>query len=88
MYWNYRVIKKPPQSATQESACFEVHEVFYDENDDIEAWTKDACSPMGETMEELIDDINYFQQALKHPVLMEQAGPDGKAILVEVEAPA
>lgn len=58
--WNYRVIRK-------NDFC-EIHEVYYNTKGDPIAFTENSCSPCGDSMEELIDDLEYFKDALELPV--------------------
>lgn len=53
MTWDYRVIKHD----TDKDVIYRVHEVFYDENKNIEGFTEKAVSPQGESLNELISDL-------------------------------
>ncbi|OHD71510.1 MAG: hypothetical protein A2W19_16005 [Spirochaetes bacterium RBG_16_49_21] len=64
-YWDYRVIRKTQNDAVS----YEIHEVYYNDKDEIESWTEEPVSPMGETCNELRNDIFYFMSAFRHPVL-------------------
>lgn len=59
--WNYRVIKKGQQ--------FAIYEVYYDDMGNPFAFTEEPCHPYGESVEELTEDMSYFQKALELPVL-------------------
>lgn len=66
MTWNYRVIKYD----TNKDIVYRVHEVFYDKNKNIKGFTKEAVFPQGESLEELISDLQLMiNDAKKHPVL-------------------
>lgn len=66
MTWNYRVIKYD----TDKDVICRIHEVFYNENRDIEGFTKEAVFPQGESLEELISDLQLMiGDARKNPVL-------------------
>ncbi len=66
MSWNYRIIR---HDKTDE-VYFQIHEVYYDEKDDIEAYTEESVHPFGETREELISDMKtMLHDAEKHSVL-------------------
>ena len=62
MTWNYRVFREAKDA-------YVIREVYYEEDGSIFACTQDAVKPFGETVEELAQDIKYFKQALKLPVL-------------------
>jgi hypothetical protein len=79
MTWNYRIIKKT--FADNDSSQYEIHEVYY-EGKSISGWTENSVKPSAESVAELREDIRYFLQAFKHPVLEEKI-IDGKELLVE-----
>ena len=64
MVWNYRVIEY--------DKMFYIHEVYYNDNGDITAISEDPMHPHGETLKELKNDMEHFQQALKRPVLKKE----------------
>ena len=65
--WNYRVIRKHyPDS---DAISYQVHEVYYADNGSIEHSTEDPVQPFGETAEELREEIRFFLQAFRRPVL-------------------
>jgi hypothetical protein len=61
--WNYRVM-------VDGDGTYSLREVYYDENKKIEGWT-DECMPIGESLEEIISDLKYMQQAIMRPILVE-----------------
>jgi len=71
-HWNYRVIRKEEESPSGEMiAFFEIHEVYYDEEGAIEAWTKRAVRPYAEDSSEgLKTDLELMSRALDKPVLV------------------
>ena len=69
MHWNYRVIKTF-HSETGE-AEFRIHEVYYDENGNINGWTQDPISSFGTDLGELREDIRYHLTAFHKPILKE-----------------
>lgn len=81
-YWNHRVIRK--EDAKTETVSFQIHEVYYSDDGAIEGWTQDPVSPFGETEYELREEIRYFLQAFRYPIL-EEKEEDGKSVLVENE---
>jgi hypothetical protein len=78
--WNYRVLRKTHPDA--DSASYEVHEVFYQEDGSVDGWTVESVRPFGETVEELREDLRHFLHAFRRPVMEEQQ-IDGHAVLVE-----
>lgn len=61
MTWNYRVLIKDGQ--------YNIHEVYYDDDGNPEAFTEEPVGPSGESPEELKKDLQYFSEALSLPVL-------------------
>ncbi|MCX7838258.1 MAG: hypothetical protein N2559_02220 [Anaerolineae bacterium] len=61
MTWEYRVFR-------EEDGTYVIREVYYD-NGSIVACTEKAVTPMGESLEELQKDIEWFKEALELPVL-------------------
>jgi len=80
-YWNTRVVRKCDK--TSETTTFEIHEVHYDDNHQITAWTESAVGPFGETLAELKEDIKHFIEAIQKPILELEHHSDGER-LVEV----
>jgi hypothetical protein len=77
-HWNYRVIRK--DQAESDSSTYQIHEVYYNDDDIIEGWTQSPVEPMGESLAELRNDIQYFLKAFQKPVLTECI-KNGKEIL-------
>lgn len=70
MSWNYRIVKNQKGSKTgSQELSFEIHEVYYDDKGNIESWTENPCSPYGETLEELKQDLKHMFKAFEEPVL-------------------
>jgi len=61
MSWDYRVI--------EHNGMFAIHEVHYNDAEDITSISDGPMGPSGETLEELKDDMQYFLRALDMPVL-------------------
>jgi hypothetical protein len=51
---------------------FYIHEVYYNDNGDITAISEDPMHPHGETPEDLKNDLQYFSQAFKRPILKKE----------------
>ena len=66
MNWNYRVCKKVDDIG---DVLFEVHEAYYNNAGELCAMTNEAVAPIGETLEELADDIKKMLAAFDAPVL-------------------
>lgn len=77
MTWNYRAVRR---HHADDSVTYHIHEVYYRDDGGIESWTEEPVAPMGEELAELREDITYFIQAFRHPVL-ELRNTDGDATL-------
>ena len=75
--WNQRIIR----TREGEETWFEIHEVYYDAQGQIESWTQEPVLPRGETKAELMNDIAHFVSALRHPVLLRSV-EGGREMLV------
>jgi hypothetical protein len=62
MTWNYRVF-------CEENGDYIIREVFYEEDGSILGCTENAVEPFGRSLEELAENIEWFKEALKLPVL-------------------
>lgn len=78
-YWNHRVIRK--HDSDSDTVSYQIHEVYYADDGSIEQWTEDPVQPFGETAEELREEIRFFLQAFRRPIL-EWKEVDGKQALV------
>ena len=65
MTWDYRVIKHTDEG----EVSYQIHEVYYDENQMIKSWTENSIKPYGETPDELKEDILMQLQAFQKPIL-------------------
>lgn len=81
-YWNYRVIRR--ENKADSETYYGIYEVYYNQDATIESWTVDRCSPFGESLAELLNDISHMIKALDKPIL-EEKEIDGVEKLVEVE---
>ncbi|MEA3285935.1 MAG: hypothetical protein U9Q77_00980 [Candidatus Marinimicrobia bacterium] len=84
MTWNYRIIRKYFEKT--DTISFQIHEVYYDDKDQIEGWTQSSVGPSGETILELREDIEHFMETMQKPILQEKYD-EGREILVEVHEP-
>jgi hypothetical protein len=69
MTWNYRVFLLPSASALEED-LYVIKEVYYNEDDEIEFWSEGNMTPMGNSVEDLEEEMNKFYEAFSEPVLM------------------
>ena len=60
---------------------YHVHEVYYRDEGCIEGWTQESVAPMGETAEELREDIKYFLHAFRRPILEEKETDEGSTLI-------
>jgi hypothetical protein len=68
--WNYRLILW--------NCFYFIHEVFYNERDEICAWSQDPVYPLGDTPEELMEDLRSIMDAFEWPVVMYEDLPEGE----------
>ena len=62
---------------------YHVHEVYYRDEGYIEGWTQESVAPMGETAEELREDIRYFLHAFRRPILDEKETDEGANLIAD-----
>ena len=84
MTWNYRVIKKIHKDEKYTEEYYEIHEVYYDEDGKMHAWSENPCSMFGTSLEELKSDGGYFMEALNKPTI-EVKKKDNKEYLEEIK---
>lgn len=65
MTWNYRIMKRQIGSFVS----YDVHEVYYNADGSIKAWTENSIKPSGETIEELKEDFSMQLRAFEKPIL-------------------
>jgi hypothetical protein len=83
MTWNYRVVRitHGPEE------FFAIYEVYYGDDGRPKARTENPAHPAGETLEELAEDLTYYQAALQQPVLEDAVFHQATGGLFEVGAP-
>lgn len=69
--WNYRIFREA-------NGDYIIREVFYAEDGSILGCTENAVEPWGRSLEELVTDIESFQEALTLPVLTLADIPDSE----------
>ncbi|MFA5634999.1 MAG: hypothetical protein WC977_03750 [Anaerovoracaceae bacterium] len=62
MVWDYRVVRSLQGYA--------IHEVYYDDDENIRLWSEGGIAPGGDTLEELTGDLYAMMVALERPVLV------------------
>jgi hypothetical protein len=62
MTWNHRVFK-------DDSGCFTIREVYYNDKGKSDSFTIEPISPFGENIGELRWELEQMMKALKRPVL-------------------
>lgn len=77
--WNYRVIKKNNYG----QITFQIHEVFYRADGQIDSWASQPVEPLGTSEGQLRKDIYSFLNAFQLPTLEERFS-NGRCTLVEV----
>lgn len=80
-YWNYRVVEKVlskyKHDASYDTTSYEIHEVYYDEDDSITMWSTEPIAGYGEgDWRDLKADLEYMLEACSKPILKESDLPD------------
>lgn len=82
-YWNYRVVEKNTtnkidcSNTEYDTTVYEVHEVYYDEDDNITMWSAEPIAGYGEgDYRDLKADLEYMLEACSKPILKESDLPD------------
>ena len=73
--WDYRIIKSKPilySHFVQEEPHFSIHEVYYNELEEVVSYTAHSVSPYGDTYDELERDLELFLSAKDKPILDEE----------------
>ena len=63
-HWNHRVVKHQDNHAI----WYQIHEVYYTDDKPI-GITQDAIAPLGETLEELKEELARMLKACDTPIL-------------------
>ena len=86
MTWNYRVIMIPAEKDVLFSSdVFVIREVFYDNEGDIEFWSEEDASAIGDSFEELCEDYDNMTEAFNKPILVLTEDEDGNTTLLELD---
>ena len=70
--WNHRIVQKEIRvKGKVEETYYEVHEAHYNSNGELCAITEGAVPPVGETVEELEEELQRMIAACKKPILID-----------------
>ena len=78
--WNYRGVKRKYQK--ENITSYKLCEVYYNDKDKIDGWTAEPVRLVAESEFELREEIRFFLEAFRQPVLEEKL-VKGKEKLVE-----
>lgn len=77
MSWNYRIMRHVEPHAANDDQFYAMHEAHYDEAGNVTSWTQEpCCSPFGETLEEMSNDLAWIIAGLTKPVLDHKTGKE------------
>ncbi len=65
-YWNYRVV----EHTVREEIFYQIHEVYYNDKDEITLMSVDPIAPAGDNRVELKQDIEKMLEATMKPALI------------------
>ena len=66
MSWDYRIVKMTIDGEN----LYQIHEAYYNKNNELCAISKDPMNPHGNTVEELGHDLNMMSQAFNQSALV------------------
>jgi hypothetical protein len=69
MSWNYRIIRYYHSKSREYT--FEIHEVYYKKDGEIDLWTENTIAPFGTSLEELVSSHAMMKSAFRKPILKE-----------------
>ena len=67
MTWNYRIVRH--RLSQPNEFHYQVHEVYYDGDGNVELISEFSVSPYGESVVDLISDYAKMAEAFKKPVI-------------------
>ncbi len=65
MSWNYRVVKR----TYKEEVTYSIHEAYYNYTGNVDMISENPIAPIGETIEELEEDMKHYRAAMNKPVI-------------------
>ncbi len=66
-HWNHRVLR---ETLPNGEYYYSIHEVFYNDDGSIYAYTKDPIDVGGESIKDIRQTLNWIRKCLKNPVLI------------------
>lgn len=66
MKWNYRIMRHTDAGGRQ---YYAVHETYYGDAGEVMGSTEEAASVMGETLDEVREELDRMLRALDYPVI-------------------
>ena len=70
--WNYRLVgRRTPIPDDPDLCCWGIHEVYYDDDHNIEHWTEDPQDVFGLSPEEARSTYDMMAEAFTTPPLIE-----------------
>lgn len=61
-HWNYRMTVR----SCKEEEIWEIREIYYDDNGNVTAWSKDPIAAMGTSWRELADELSRMSSVSGH----------------------
>lgn len=68
MPFNYRVVRRKHETYRDE-VTYAVHEAYYEDDDRVSYITEEPSFPIGESLEELSEELERMRAAFQKPVL-------------------
>lgn len=69
MYWNNRVFRRYADINGVPEPFYTMHEVYYNENNEIDGYIEDEKAPWGQDVEELRTVLQWMLEACDRPVI-------------------
>lgn len=85
--WNYRVLEVSKYNETMDMTytTYAIHEVYYDDDGNIEGWTMDYMSLNNyESVDDMKGSMTLMMKAFEKPILREFIDEDGNEQLIEI----
>ena len=71
MTWRYCITR----TTTPDGYWYEVREVYYNAEGEVEGWTVDEVAPCGDSVNDVRSDLERMTEALHRPILDISADP-------------
>lgn len=73
-YWNYRIIQKTNSYKLSSDKIisetyYEIHEVYYNEKNEIVAWSQEPMSIYFQNYNDYVITLKQIKKAIKYPIL-------------------